>query len=76
MTLNVSSPFSDIKNDFLEFEMCVFVTFLAQKAEGLITFIVPWSFQWIVSWKRATIIAYGKERVPLHKFCEGKLILV
>jgi len=56
--------------------MCVFVTFLAQKAEDLITFIVPGSFQWIVSWKRATIIVYGKERVPLHKFCEGKLILV
>jgi hypothetical protein len=74
--LSVTSPFSGIKNYFLKFDKCVFVTFLPLKAEGLITSIVPWSCQCTVSRKRATVFAYDKDRAPLHKFCEGNLILV
>jgi len=72
--LSVSSFFKVKK--ILQFEMCIFITFLAQKAECLITSIVRWSCQWNVWWKRPTIIAYGKEKVLLHQFCEGNLILV
>jgi hypothetical protein len=72
----VSAALFRYKNYFLELEIYVFVTLVAQKAEALITPIVPWLSHWIVSWKKATIIASGKERVPLQKYREGNLTLV
>jgi hypothetical protein len=48
--------------------MYVFLTLVTRKAEALITHIVLCQHQWIVSRKKAAILASDEERVPLKNF--------